>query len=210
MPSRSFRPILAMIPSYMQSRGLVRRLSSTALRIVVALCVGSVPQAKAGSSHRPVRLDGVQSGAILLRQIRDVTTLIYVPKSGGATRSLKLSTPDGIFRGSFDRATLIGEIPGKVVLLSDTYGSRPHGGSHECGAGEETFLRVVALDAPLRETITIRVESCWLTYELEGDGIDWIASQRLVRIFLITPDDPDPKGPQEYAVSDDGTVTRIH
>jgi hypothetical protein len=62
----------------------------------------------------------------------------------------------------------------------------------------------------LRETATIRVESCWYAYELEEDGINWIASKRLVRIFLITPDDPDPKVPQEYAVSDDGTVTRVH
>jgi hypothetical protein len=144
-----------------------------------------------------------------LRQISDVTTLTYIPKSGGTARRLKLSTPDGIFRGSFNRATLIGEIPAKVVLLSDTYGSRPNGGSHACGAGEETFVRVVALGAPLRETATIQVESCWRSYQLEGDGINWLASERLIRIFLSTPDDPDPQGPQEYAVSDDGAVKRI-
>jgi hypothetical protein len=194
----------------MKSRSLVRQLLSMALKLVVAFCVCSAPQAKAGSSDRPARLVGVQSGAISLRQIRDVTTLTYIPRSGEATRRLKLSTPEGIFSGSFNRATLIGEIPGKVVILSDTYSSRPNGGSHECGAGEETFLRVVALDTPLRETATIRVESCWNSYELEGDGINWIASKRLVRIFLVTPDDADPKGPQEYAVSDDGTITRIH
>jgi hypothetical protein len=104
----------------MPAKRLVRRLASTNLRLVVAFCLCSAPQAKAGSSAWPARLDGVQSGTISLRQIRDVTTLAYVPKSGGATRRLKLSTPDGIFRGSFDRATFIGEIPGKVVLLSDT------------------------------------------------------------------------------------------
>lgn len=192
----------------MQSRRLVRQL--TALGLVAAFCVCSAPQAKAGSSDPPARLDGVQSGAISLHQIKDVTMLTYIPKSGGAVRRLKLSTPDGIFRGSFESANLIGEIPNKVVLLSDTYASRPNGGSHECGAGQETFLRVVALGAPLKETATIRVESCWRTYELLGDGINWIASKRLVRIFLFTPDDPDPKGPREYTVSDDGAVKRIH
>jgi hypothetical protein len=194
----------------MRSRGLVREVSSRALGLVVAFCVCSASEAKAGSSDRPARLDGVQSGAMSLRQIRDVTTLTYIPKSGRAARRLKLSTPDGIFPGSFTRATMIGEIPGKVVLLSDTYGSRPNGGSHQCGAGEETFLRVVALGAPLRETATIRVESCWYSYQLEDDGINWIASERLIRIFLSTPDDVDPQGPQEYAVSDDGAVKRLH
>jgi hypothetical protein len=127
-----------------------------------------------------------------LRKIKDVTTLIYIPKSGGAARRVKLSTPDGIFRGSSTRATLIGEIPSKVVLLSDTYGSRPNGGAHQCGAGEETFRRVVALGAPLREAATIRVESCWYSYHLEDDGLNRIASERLIRIFRSTRDDPDP------------------
>jgi hypothetical protein len=112
---------------------------------------------RAGSSHRPVRLDGVRSGAISLRQIRDVTTLIYAPKSGG-TRRLKISTPDGIFRGSFDRAILIGEIAGKVVLLSDIYGSRP----------QRRFPRMWRWrgDLSLRRGVGRavegdRVESCW-------------------------------------------------
>jgi hypothetical protein len=117
----------------MRSRGLVRHVSSTALGLVAAFCVCSASQAKTGSSDRPARLGSVQSGTISLRQIKDVTTLTYIPKSDGAARRVKLSTPDGIFRGSFTRATLIGEIP-------------------------------------------------WYSYHLEDDGLNWIGSERLIRI----------------------------
>jgi hypothetical protein len=111
--------------AYVRSRSFVRQLSSMALGLVAAFWLCASPPAKAGSSEPSARLHGVQSGAISLRQIRSVTTLTYTAKSGGAVRHLKLSTPDGIFPGSFERATLIGEIPDKVVLEKDTYGSRP-------------------------------------------------------------------------------------
>lgn len=117
---------------------------------------------------------------------------------------------DGIYPRSFENAMLIGEVPDKVALFVDTYASRPNGGAYQCGAGEEAFLRLVALGNPMRGTLSLRIESCWYDVELGDDGIEWNPEQRVLSIdFLYTPDDPHPTGPHRYAVADDGVATRL-
>jgi hypothetical protein len=95
-------------------------------------------------------------------------------------------------------------------VFTNTYASRPFGGAAQCGAGEETFLRVVTLTKPATETFSLRVESCWFDAELGDGGIQWDPTLHVVSAdFLFAPNDPKPKGPQRYAVEDDGTAVRL-
>ena len=77
-----------------------------------------------------------------------------------------------------------------AVVIVDTYASKP-GGMSYCQAGEERFLRVVALgQSPLTETSKIKIASCHENIELASQGVEWRADSSLVRIHWLTPPKP--------------------
>ena len=83
-------------------------------------------------------------------------------------------------------ATVVGEIPGVAVVIVDTYASKP-GGMSYCQAGEEQFLRVIAVTrSPLTETSITKIASCRENIELASPGVEWRADSSLVRIHWLT------------------------
>ena len=102
---------------------------------------------------------------------------------------------------------VIGEIPGTALILTDTYTSRALGMSM-CQAGEETFLRVIALRAGgARETYHAKVASCRDNLELAEPGLVWSAETGTLRIhWLSGPQTKDQPGEQTLQIAPDGAV----
>jgi hypothetical protein len=76
------------------------------------------------------------------------------------------------------RPTRVGDVGGTAVIVVDTYPSRLSGGAGQCGAGEEQFLRVVRIaPAPARQTLQLKLASCWDDLELQAEqgagGLTW-------------------------------------
>lgn len=97
------------------------------------------------------------------------------------------------------KVELIGEVPGKALILTDTYASVPLGMSY-CQAGEERFLRVLTLaDGRARETLRVKLASCRDNIELAEPGLEWNPATATLHIHWL--DGPSNKGkPEERTV----------
>jgi len=99
---------------------------------------------------------------------------------------------------------LSGELAGTALILTDTYPSRALGMSM-CQAGEEIFLRVIALrPSGARETFHVKVASCRENLELADPGIVWSAQTGTLTIHWLMG--PQGKDQQVLQISPDGTV----
>lgn len=143
----------------------------------------------------------VPDGRITVTQRGTSTVLAYAAR--GRMRRIVLRAELGIYADALDSARLLGDVPGRVAILSTTYASRPHGGSHACGAGMETVIRVVVLRPIFRQALAERVDSCWNT--IESGRIAWNPA---ARTLLIDTYDGTAIGHtiKTYAVQEDGTV----
>ncbi len=86
------------------------------------------------------------------------------------------------------KVQLVGEIPGKALVLTDTYPSIPLGLSY-CQAGEEQFLRVITLaHGRASETLHLKVASCRDDIELADPGLEWNAGSATLQVhWLLGP-----------------------
>lgn len=82
---------------------------------------------------------------------------------------------------------IVARVSNTTLLIQDTYSSRP-GALSMCQAGQETFLRVIAL-APLKEMLSLKLASCRENIELASPGLEWQADSRALKIrWLSGPD----------------------
>jgi hypothetical protein len=174
---------------------IARLIAVSALSI--ALTTTMATAAAAGRPHAV----SVPGGRVTVTQRSTSTVLAYADR--GRSRRIVLPAEEGIYADSLDGASLLGAVPGRVLILSTTYASRPYGGSHACGAGTETVIRVVALRPTLRQAFTTRVESCWTSVESGRIAWDPAARTLLVETYGGTAVGHAIK---IYAVQEDGTV----
>jgi hypothetical protein len=95
---------------------------------------------------------------------------------------------------------LLGEKPSGVYVLTDRYASRP-GPMSYCQSGQEQFVRVLARSHGLRETFSLKVQSCRSNLELGPAGVSWENASSTLRV--------DGVPPKRYHVGDDGLVTAL-
>jgi hypothetical protein len=103
---------------------------------------------------------------------------------------------------------LVGEVPGKAILLTDTYPSQASGLA-ECQAGEEQFLRVITTAGQrLVESYHVKLASCREDIELGSPGLDWSESKRTLTVdWLAGPHAADESGkPGETITSETITI----
>jgi hypothetical protein len=129
------------------------------------------------------------SGASLQYSSKYGSTRLVLGGRGASRGTLELRRDATVL----DRATpngieAIAEVPGAVLILVDSYESRPAGLSM-CQAGTERFLRVISLDRePAAETFRTKLESCLQGIELGADGLKWEAASRTLHVrWLFGP-----------------------
>jgi hypothetical protein len=97
---------------------------------------------------------------------------------------------------------LLAEKPTGVYVLIDRYASRP-GPMSYCQAGQEQFVRVLvglrARSRGLRETFSLKVQSCRSNLDLGPAGVSWDNASSTLMV--------DGVEPKRYRVGDDGVVT---
>lgn len=145
----------------------------------------------------------VPGGRLTVTQRGAATVLAYAAR--GQSRRAVLPAGSGIYPHALYSVSLVGAVPGRMLILSTEYLFRPGSPSHQCGGGTETVLRVVSLRPALRQTFAERVDSCWDS--TDSRRIEWAASAHTLLI-----DRDEVGGAKEghtvktYAVQADGTV----
>lgn len=98
-----------------------------------------------------------------------------------------------------NKVELIGEVPGKAFILSDSYASVPLGMSY-CEAGEERFLRVLTLaNGGARQTLQLKLASCRDNIELAEPGVEWNPHSENLQIHWL-------QGPSNKGKNEDDTI----
>jgi hypothetical protein len=93
------------------------------------------------------------------------------------------------------KVELIGEVPNKSLILSDSYVSAPLG-MHYCQAGEERFLRIFTLtNGGARQTLKLKLASCRENIELADPGLEWNPGSEVLQIHWLQG--PSNKGEME-------------
>ncbi|HVN19026.1 MAG TPA: hypothetical protein VMU05_09650 [Dongiaceae bacterium] len=102
---------------------------------------------------------------------------------------------------------LIAEVP-QFLILTDTYPSIP-GGMSYCQAGEETFLRVIALRGKrARETYHRKLASCRQNIELADPGVTWAAESGTLTIHWLSGPKQQGSPETETLVVDKNAVVK--
>ena len=174
---------------------MINRIAMVSLSI--ALMTAMATQAVARQTHAVA----VPGERVTVMQRGVSTVVAYAARD--RRRSIVLPAEEGIYAGSLDSVSLVGAVPGRIAILSTTYASRPNGGSHFCGAGMETVVRVVALRPVLRQALAERVDSCWKT--IESGRIAWDLGARTLLIETFDGTEVG-HGVKTFVIQDDGTV----
>lgn len=93
-----------------------------------------------------------------------------------------------------------------VLVLVDRYPSRLNRGQAACGAGEESFLRVLrVLPPPARQTYVTKLASCHQNVELRNDPAWDAATSTLTLDWLAGPTQQAPEM-RRLQIAPDGSV----
>lgn len=189
------------------------RIASWVSALVLAAaagCVGRPPQPAPQPSAAPASAAAAAAvGFTLVGQGAD--TALSFQGAAGALGSLHLTRDAEVAPTAaplrVERVGQIGQIKPVALIVLDTYPSIA-GGMSYCQAGEEQFLRVIALaDPPPRETLRIKTASCRGNIELASPGIAWSAQTRTLRIdWLFGPTTPGQAESREIRFGADGRV----
>ncbi|QYE36405.1 hypothetical protein KZX46_11050 [Polymorphobacter sp. PAMC 29334] len=150
----------------------------------------------------PVATSRAAPPILRLTQRRDRTVVSLIQPTA---RPVVLPPDDGIYPNSLGQTRIVAARRGGFVIFTTDYASRPNGGRHQCGAGTETMLRVVALRPALHQTFALRTASCWRTIDEGEIGWDDKAGQLAVERTTYDPETQHQR--VRYRVSNDGNVT---
>jgi hypothetical protein len=134
------------------------------------------------------------------------TSRVEFPTAHGPL-AVDVELDDTVAAGSApSRVEVIGELPQRAIVLIDRYPSVP-GGLSMCQAGEESFVRVVAIAGPPRVSFTAKIGSCLQNIELADPGLEWRSDTATLRIEWLASASGMPEV-RQLRVMADGTVLR--
>ena len=154
------------------------------------------------ATARPFEV-AVPGGRVRLAQ-RGAQTVISGAVSGRRF-SLALAEDAGVFAGSLDGVELVGGLPGRVLILSIDYLSRPGAPEGYCGSGVETILRVVALRPRPHETFRQLVASCFRN--IDPGQIVWDEGAANLTVERQVQLEPSGHTRSSYHISAEGAIT---
>ena len=113
-------------------------------------------------------------------------------------------------RGEIWDATVLAEDPGHFVIFTDRFSSNADI-QGECGANPdgERYLHVVTLTTPMRETLSLNIDSC---YRSLSTVRDYPKYDPATHILVIKTDHEDTSitSVTRYRIATDGSVEMIH
>jgi hypothetical protein len=84
------------------------------------------------------------------------------------------------------KVDIVADIPGRALVVTDTYPSLP-GGLSYCQAGEEQFLRVISTaNGGAAGTFVTKLASCRDNLELADPGLQWIPQSSTLRVHWLS------------------------
>jgi len=97
---------------------------------------------------------------------------------------VELNLDTSVMPGSTPALAVVAELDDGVIILEDSYPSRP-GGLSFCQAGSERFVRVLKLTRPPAQTLRVKTESCLDSLDLDDPGIVWNAEAKALEIHWL-------------------------
>lgn len=196
----------------MRTRCFVR----TFCKIAAALAVCALLAPQAGAQGGPA--GGQDWKAVTLPSGRTVrlssgpeTTTLTLSQAQGAPVSVELDRDQDVAPSAplLDLAA-VAEVEGRAFIITDGYPSVPSGLSY-CRAGEEQFLRVLAVSGQLlRQTLRLKLASCRNNVELASDGLQWAPDSTTLSVhWLFAPGTDQQPATQEYKIDLSGTPTLL-
>ena len=124
---------------------------------------------------------------------------------GSARTTVALDRDATVAEEAPPRVNVLASVPGRAIVVVDTYPSVA-GGMSYCQAGEESFLRVIAISG---QTATrrheIKIASCRDNLELADPGLEWDMRANTVQIhWLMGPAKQEET--RKLAIRPDGSV----
>lgn len=155
--------------------------------------------------------DSVQlaSGKAITYSSSDGTTVFFIPKSGGGTSPLSVQRDATVAKDSKPTSVkLVAQVSNSAIVLIDAYPSIP-GGMSYCQAGEERFLRVLAISGKRpSETFHLKLESCRENIELASPGLKWSPETNNLSIrWLSAPGQTGKREDRRLKISAKGKVS---
>ena len=160
------------------------------------------------SSRRTIKL---QNGDSLTYTTREEETLLTFKGVNESLEEPALKRDKDVAPQSrVKHMKVVGEIGRNVLILTDTYYSLP-GSMQFCQAGDETFLRVVALKPEPKVTFEKKLESCRSNLELAEPGLAWNPETFTLQIhWLQNPAAKGEANSQSYKIDAKGQVVPLH
>jgi hypothetical protein len=113
-------------------------------------------------------------------------------------------------RGEMWDATVLAEDPGHFVIFTDRFSSNANI-QGECGANTdgERYLHVISLTPPMRETLSLNIDSCYRSISTVGGYPKYDPA---LHILLIKTEHENPSDMSEtrYRIASNGSVEAIH
>ncbi len=148
------------------------------------------------------RIIALSSGGAIAARATPQGTVLTVEGRPHVAKTLVVKTDETVAKGGAPALKVVGEGGSHILIIEDTYYSKP-GGLSECKAGKEQFLRVVALGEPSHETLSLKLASCRQNLELADPGVVWSAASGILEIhWLAAP-------AARYRITETGQAERL-
>ena len=136
-------------------------------------------------------------------------TVFTIESPGKAPARVAVSLDESVALDSNPELKLIGQASTNVLIVTDSYYSRP-GSMSYCKAGKEEFLRVLTLGSSPRQTLHVKLQSCRGNIELTEPGVIWNRASGILEInWLGNPSAADPHIYAKYKVAGTGEARLV-
>jgi hypothetical protein len=107
-------------------------------------------------------------------------------------------------------ATVLAEDPGQFVIFTDRFSSNANI-QGECGANPdgERYLHVVTLTAPMRETFSLNIDSCYRSLSTIGGYPNYDPVTHIL-VIKTEHEDTSVTSVTRYRIATNGNVEMIH
>jgi hypothetical protein len=112
-------------------------------------------------------------------------------------------------RGDIWNATVLAEAPGHFLIFTDRFSSNPNL-QGQCGASDgEEYLHLVTLIAPMRETLSLNVDSCYRSLK-PVHGYPKYDPVNHILVIKTEHEDTEVTTVTRYRISTNGNAEMIH